>query len=231
VADIFAGLFAAGVFGGGPSTISPTLATPSSPIMGSADSDIWNEQIPGSGGSGGFGSINTGTVFGSGNTSPFVFSFNSAYHIGMTLNAGGSWPLAWKVAWVDFRHGSQGTDAAHTRWHAMGGGIGTADAVGAYNEGYQTCGEAYGGTVAELRNAGGDQALAIHIIQDSYSASHGYQNWYGSLTLAHEQGDFAINSTTSNATDATRRYLQAANGRAPIGSPESYLAPRPANCR
>jgi hypothetical protein len=195
--------------------------------MGSADSDIWNEQTPDFDS----GSIGGGTLFGSGNTGPFVFSFNSAYHIGMTLNAGGSWPLAWKVAWVDFRHGSQGTDAAHTRWHAMGGGIGTADAVGAYNEGYQTCGEAYGGTVAELRNAGGDQALAIHIIQDSYSASHGYQNWYGSLTLAHEQGDFAINSTTSNATDATRRYLQAANGRAPIGSPESYLAPRPANCR
>jgi RHS repeat-associated protein len=161
----------------------------------------------------------------------FVFDYNSVYHAYMTLSAGGSLGLAAGVVWVDFWPHSQGTDRAHTAWHAMGGGKGVADAVGAYNEGYQTCGEAYAGTVGALRAARGQPSLAVHIIQDSYSGSHGYQNWNGSLTLAHEQGDFAINAASANATDATRRYLQGLSGKAPLGSPESYLAPRPASCR
>ncbi len=65
------GLLLDGIFGGGgPSTIPPALATPSGPVLGPASDDIWNEQIPGQGS----GSITTGGVFGSGNTSPFVFS-------------------------------------------------------------------------------------------------------------------------------------------------------------
>ncbi len=55
---LLGGLFG---FGGGPSAIPSALATPSSPIMGSADDDI-----P--------GSSDSGTLFGSGNTDPFIFS-------------------------------------------------------------------------------------------------------------------------------------------------------------
>ena len=68
------GLLLDGIFGGGgPSTIPPALATPSGPVLGPASDDIWNEQIPGQGS----GSITTGGVFGSGNTSPFVFSLEA----------------------------------------------------------------------------------------------------------------------------------------------------------
>jgi hypothetical protein len=175
--------------------------------------------------------VSTGGVFGNGSSGPFIFDYNSAYHLAMTLGAGGSLSQAWGVLWVDAWPGSQGTDAAHTSWHAMGGGLGVASAVGNYNGGQQTCGEAYAGTVAQLSAARGQPSLAIHIIQDSYSPSHGYQSWNGQMTLAHEKGDWTINSAYSNATDATRGYLQALNGKSPMGSPESYLAPRPASCR
>jgi hypothetical protein len=63
--------------GGGPSpSIAPSLATPSSPILQPSpdfDSQGWNAQTPGSDS----GSIDSGTLFGSGNTSPFVFSWQS----------------------------------------------------------------------------------------------------------------------------------------------------------
>ncbi len=173
------------------------------------------------------GTVNSGGVFGGGSSGPYVFNYNSAYHLAMTLGAGGTLAQAWGVLWVDAWPGSQGTDAAH----AMGGGKGVPDAIGAYNEGNQTCGEAYAGAVAQLRNARGQPSLAIHIIQDSYSPSHDYQNWNGRMTLTHEKGDWTINSAYSNATNATRRYLQALSGKTPMGTPESYLAPRPASCR
>jgi RHS repeat-associated protein len=64
------------IFGGGgpPPSIAPSLATPSSPILQPSpdfDSQGWSEQVAGSGS----GSVDTGTLFGSGNTSPFVFSW------------------------------------------------------------------------------------------------------------------------------------------------------------
>jgi len=71
--EILAGIFGGGLFGGPPPSIAPSLATPSSPILQPSpdfDSQGWNEQ-PGSDS----GSIDTGTLFGSGNTSPYVFSW------------------------------------------------------------------------------------------------------------------------------------------------------------
>ncbi len=96
-----------------------------------------------------------GSLFGSGAHGPFVFDYNSYLHIKMVLLAGGRFRLAAGVAWVDFWHGSQGTDAIHTNWHAMGGGLGSQDAVGAYAGGNQKCGEAYAGTEGTER--GDDQ--------------------------------------------------------------------------
>jgi hypothetical protein len=71
LAGLFEGLFG----GGGPSAIAPSLATPSSPILQPSpdfDSQGWNEQVPDDAS----GSVNSGTLFGSGNTSPFVFSLS-----------------------------------------------------------------------------------------------------------------------------------------------------------
>jgi hypothetical protein len=70
LAGLFEGLFG----GGGPSAIAPSLATPSSPILQPSpdfDSQEWNEQVPDDGS----GAVNSGTLFGSGNTDPFIFSF------------------------------------------------------------------------------------------------------------------------------------------------------------
>jgi len=65
------------IFGGGgpPPSIPSSLATPSSPILQPSpdfDSQGWNAQIPGN--TDPDGSIDSGTLFGSGNTSPFIFS-------------------------------------------------------------------------------------------------------------------------------------------------------------
>ena len=67
------------IFGGGgpPPSIPSSLATPSSPILQPSpdfDSQGWNEQVPDDAS----GSVNSGTLFGSGNTSPFVFSATGA---------------------------------------------------------------------------------------------------------------------------------------------------------
>jgi len=64
------------IFGGsGPSSIAPSLATPSSPILQPSpdfDSQGGNGQTPDDGS----GSSDSGTLFGSGNTSPFAFSMS-----------------------------------------------------------------------------------------------------------------------------------------------------------
>jgi hypothetical protein len=172
-----------------------------------------------------FGGLN-GLIWG--NRNPFIFDYNSIYHGVMTLGAGGSLGLAFGVVWADFRHGSQGTDPMHTHMHAMGGTRSRPNTLGSPR--YESCGQAYAGTVAQLSAARGDPSLAIHIIQDSYSGSHSYMSWSGSLTIGHEVGDFSL-THVEDATQATERYIQALNGKAPMGTPESYLAPRPASCR
>lgn len=62
-----------------------------------------------------------GGPFGGGANGPFQSSYNSYMHIRMVLQAGGGLRLALGVAAVDIWHGSQGTDALHANWHAMGG--------------------------------------------------------------------------------------------------------------
>jgi RHS repeat-associated protein len=96
-AAIDIGAILAGIFGSGgpPPSIPPSLATPSSPILQPSpdfDSQGWNEQIPGSGS----GSIDSGTLFGSGNTDPFVFSFGDG------TTATGQWVTDYKgdLVWV-----------------------------------------------------------------------------------------------------------------------------------
>jgi hypothetical protein len=74
------------------------------------------------------------------------------------------------------------------------------------------------------RQRHGDTAAALHAIQDSYSSSHAYQPWDGSLTLEHEQGDFSL-SNVQSAVNATSQYLKAVNGAVPMQPPSAYLAP------
>ena len=81
------------IFGGGgpPPSIPSSLATPSSPILQPSpdfDSQGWNAQIPGN--TDPDGSIDSGTLFGSGNTSPFIFSATQ-----------GSSPFALDPVWRD----------------------------------------------------------------------------------------------------------------------------------
>ncbi len=134
------------------------------------------------------------------NPGQFANDYRTDLHLAMTYDAAlaagmdrfsASW-LASRVANVDNPFswpGSQGTDAAHTHWHAMGGQTG---------HGAETCSAAYAGTVSALGDATrraqtGDQtatALAIHMIQDSYASGHQYQLWSGGVpSLAHRAGD------------------------------------------
>jgi hypothetical protein len=193
-------------------------------VLGSANDQIWSEQIPGHGS----GSINTGGVFGSGNTSPYVFSLSSLEHIGITRRATGSFWLGLGVARVDFWPGLQGHQSLYANVHAM---------AGIANGHYQSCAAAYEGAVETLNAAtagikaglyGGDQ-LALHEIQDSYASGHGYQAWR-KLTGAHVKGDwFPDESVTAAATDASRRYFAAVHGGRPVRA-ESFLAPKPVGC-
>jgi RHS repeat-associated protein len=84
------GLDIAGIFTGGTSTILGSILTTAGTIAtggglggdiigaisGGVNSGPWNEQLPIGGGLG--GGLNTGNVFGSGNTGPFIFSANPA---------------------------------------------------------------------------------------------------------------------------------------------------------
>jgi len=74
IGELLAGLFAGGIFGGPPPSIPSALATPSSPILQPSpdfDSQGWG-QLPDSGDPDELD--DPGTLFGSGNTSPYIFS-------------------------------------------------------------------------------------------------------------------------------------------------------------
>ena len=96
------GLDIAGFFTGGTTTILGTILTTAGTIAtggsigGGIIGDIsggvnsgqpWNEQIPGLGG----GSLSTGGTFGSGNTDPFVFSFEDGSQSWLQQNFGWLW--------------------------------------------------------------------------------------------------------------------------------------------
>jgi RHS repeat-associated protein len=125
-------------FGGSGGLGSPQLGAP---VPWGRGPEVWNERAPIGSVSPG-GGLNTGGVFGSGNTGPFVFSFLPGTHYAMTKqaarNAGLPDQLAELIARAVVRvdKGTQGTDPAmpHMRipvedeaWHMllegnMGGG-------------------------------------------------------------------------------------------------------------
>jgi hypothetical protein len=133
--------------------------------------------------------------------------------------------FAFGVAGVD--KGTQGRSPAMTHIHAMGGKLSGR---------YETCAEAYAGAKAELqadtqRALAGDDAAkfrALHVIQDSYSTAHQYQPW---KIYNYSPGHYSADSTWSNApVAATTAFLNGLQGKAPMGSPDSYLY-RPSSCR
>jgi len=96
---------------------------------------------------------------------------------------------------------------------------------------------AYAGAVSALGEAtqkalAGDRSAAeqaVHSIQDSFAGGHQYQFWPGGLpSWSHEKADATFSSAP---VEASRRYLQALQGNAPMLSPGAYLYPAPAGCR
>jgi RHS repeat-associated protein len=172
----------------------------------------------------------------------FVLNLSPLEHIALTMESGGSLGFGLGVAGVDFWPGSQGTNAFYANWHATGGLVPLKTLRSWRKPAYvvENCGAAYAGTVQQLASdtalaqAGNSSATmrALHTIQDSYAAGHGYQTWTGWVSWAHFRGDWFPSADVKRAAvDATSRYLGALGGRGAMGTPESYLAPRPAGCR
>ena len=131
--------------------------------------------------------------------------------------------LASGVVAVD--NGTQSTRPADTHIHAMGGrGEGVCDAYsGVVNQ--------LRGDLAKARN--GDRAAtfrALHTVQDSYATSHQYKGWNGNYTPGHYLGD-SSSVGTGDAQSASVRLLKGIGGTLPLGSPSSYLYPKPARCK
>jgi hypothetical protein len=99
--------------------------------------------------------------------------------------------LADLVADVDFRPGSQESDAEAANGHSMAGRK--------PNGNQQTSCQAYQGTLKELARAvdSGDIPKALHIVQDAQSPSHEFQPWYGGVTSLHWPGLFHLVSDFS----------------------------------
>lgn len=116
--------------------------------------------------------------------------------------------LAAKAAWVDFRNGSQGKDAAHTNMHAMRGEKqdGTT----------QTPAEARAGTSQVVSDAmkTGDTGLAVHAVEDLATPLHDGHVWNGvdGSFVKHVIGDiFPSTETVKNAFDNAVQVLQGQN--------------------
>jgi hypothetical protein len=127
--------------------------------------------------------------------------------------------LAAKAAWVDFRNGSQGKDAAHTNMHAMRGEKqdGTT----------QTPAEARAGTSQVVSDAmkTGDTGLAVHAVEDLATPLHDGHVWNGvdGSFVKHVIGDiFPSTETVKNAFDNAVQVLQ--------GQPQGPQAPGDSSC-
>ncbi|HEX5282780.1 MAG TPA: RHS repeat-associated core domain-containing protein [Bryocella sp.] len=98
--------------------------------------------------------------------------------------------LAAKTAWVDFRHGSQHTDAVHSNWHGMRGvkPDGTL----------QSTAESHEGTRNTVDNAmkSGDTALALHAVEDSATPMHDGHAWTGIFSESFPKHFFEDNLPT-----------------------------------
>ena len=159
-----------------------------------------------------------------------AFTYGSARRAGM--NPWDALIFANRVVWVDFLRHSQEYSATYTHWHSLGGSA---------NGSRETCGQAYAGTVKQLRGSmdaalKGDitaAAMSVHTIQDSCSAAHQYGDFsrgYGGLlgALAHlgadlDPGDF-------QASASTEQFLRDLS-KGTFGPPASYLSPPPGACR
>ena len=117
--------------------------------------------------------------------------------------------LAIAVANVDFQQGSQDTDAAAANGHAMAGTTNGWQ--------YQNPEQAYEGAQSELLNnaMNGNDAAAIHAIQDSNSSSHDYQPWQPwNNILGHIGADLL---PSINAINQTALYLRERRYGFPFG--------------
>lgn len=107
----------------------------------------------------------------------FFITFFAALHTNQ-----GFWHsvgLAWHSANVDFRKDSQGTDAEHSNWHAMGGQL-PAPSGQAPQE--QTPQQAEQGTKDTVDNAMAgkkDEPLALHDVEDHAAHLHRGHTWRG----------------------------------------------------
>jgi RHS repeat-associated protein len=147
----------------------------------------------------------------------------SPWHFGITFAAAlrthhgffGSLKLAWDATWVDFRKGSQGTDAEHANWHSMEGKKANGDP--------QTQAEADAGTaqVVSDAQASGDTALAVHAVEDQATPLHEGHPWTGinGSFFKHLLGDlFPSPKTVGSAYDNAKEVLQP-QGRTPGSTP------------
>lgn len=156
----------------------------------------------------------------------------SPWHFLITYVAGvrthhglfGSLKLAWKNPAVDFRKGSQGTDAAHTNMHAMAG----TKPGGAV----QTAAEARTATAQVVTSAmqSGDTALAGHAVQDAATPAHEGKEWKGfglnATTFKHLLGDiFPLPGTIKQAYKNEKTVLQGTNPLAPTPPPPPQAQP------
>jgi hypothetical protein len=193
----------------------------------------WSEQLPAGVGIG--GTLNTGTVFGSGNTAGPIFSYNPEVHEGMTFEAArlaGLDPnlaLFFATGVADVDKGTQGLSPAMTHIHAMGGRIGWWK--------FETCAQAYAGTQSELDTdmkaaVKGDNTAkfrALHTIQDSYSAAHQYAPWKGvNYGPSHYKADAAW---SNGPVAASRAFLEALEGKSPMGKATDYLYRPSSSCK
>ena len=135
--------------------------------------------------------------------------------------------LAWKNGAVDFRKGSQGTDAASTNMHDMRGKK--------PDNSIQTPAEARTATTQVVTNAmqNGDTAVAGHAVIDAATPGHDGKVWKGfhlnGETLKHVLGDFFPSpGTVKQAYENEKAVLQGTNPLAPTPAAAPPTTPPPA---
>jgi len=134
-----------------------------------------------------YNSFNLG-LYGYGHLNPLKFTDPDGklalpWHFGITYvaarDSGRSFTqsvsLAWKTMMVDLRSGSQGTDAEHTKVHAMAGTIGE---TGKYQTREQAL-QATKGFIESNITGGGDVPGALHATEDLATPRHAGEQWKG----------------------------------------------------
>jgi RHS repeat-associated protein len=155
--------------------------------------------------------------------------FEAEWHFAITLAAGlmtghgviGSTKLAYQATMVDFRKGSQGSDAAHTNMHAMEGRKPDGK--------LQNASEARQGThdVVSKAMKSGDTGLALHDVQDLAVPLHDGHAWTGvnGSFVKHFIGDNLPSQFT--VVNALVNSVQVLQGQNPVQVPAPPPAPAP----